>query len=121
MQQHFIIQETQANGTLRSFAVEHLSPIKALPHAHYALIDTSTGKTPEGLKLHREGNSLKVLLGDVNVLQINDFYNADVLAQFSTDGNFAINDNVLISASSDDSNTLAGASSGDPFARLDTS
>jgi hypothetical protein len=121
MQQHFIVLETQANGTQRNFALENTSPIKALPNARYALIDANTGISPEGLKLHRVKNTLNVLLNNETVLQIHDFYNENALAQFSTEQAFVAKDEILITAGTDIPAELTGASSGDVFDNMTVS
>ncbi len=121
MQPNLIVLETLANGTQRSFPLSQLPPLTAQHHARYTLIDTATGKTPEGLALHREGNNLKVLVDNETVLQIHDFYNEDVLAQFFSEGALNANENVLISAGSDTPAELAGAASGDGFENITVS
>ncbi|MDR6919081.1 hypothetical protein J2X66_005986, partial [Pseudomonas sp. 3296] len=51
--------------------------IKAQRGAHYELIDTATGKAPEGLRVKHKGNALELEVDGEKVVYLEGFYDAD--------------------------------------------
>jgi large repetitive protein len=113
MNTHLLLVETLADGrqktvTLGSGAVV---VVVARSHASYAVIDAQTRKTPVDLQIHRQGDDLKVMMGEEEVVKLQGFYNETVAAEYMNAGDGpVISDDVLISATEQAGQT--GMSSG---------
>lgn len=75
VKQSLQLVERLADGSMRQMPLNEVAVIPAQPGAKYALIDTSTGKSPDGLFVKRKGSSLIVESEDDGVLvEITEFY-----------------------------------------------
>src|SRR3990167_4963249 len=75
VKQSLQLVERLTDGSIRHILLTDTSSVPARPGAQYALIDTSTGKSPEGLQVKRKGSSLIVELECSEALvEITDFY-----------------------------------------------
>ncbi|WP_270821145.1 beta strand repeat-containing protein [Aeromonas sp. QDB14] len=75
VKQSLQLVERLADGSLRQIPLTDAVIIPAQSGAKYALIDTSTGKSPDGLFVKRKGGSLIIESSDDGVLvELTDFY-----------------------------------------------
>ncbi|MGE6275267.1 beta strand repeat-containing protein [Aeromonas media] len=75
VKQSLQLVERLADGSMRQIPLSEVAVVPAQPGAKYALIDVSTGKSPEGLFVKRKGSSLIVESDDDGVLvEITEFY-----------------------------------------------
>ncbi|SFQ18306.1 cadherin repeat domain-containing protein, partial [Pseudomonas borbori] len=75
VKQSLQLVERLTDGSIRHILLTDTSSVPARPGAQYALIDTSTGKSPEGLQVKRKGSSLIVEReGSEALVEITDFY-----------------------------------------------
>ncbi len=75
VKQSLQLVERLADGSMRQIPLSEVAVIPAQPGAKYALIDVSTGKSPEGLFVKRKGSSLIVESEDDGALvEITEFY-----------------------------------------------
>ena len=75
VKQSLQLVERLADGSLRQISLTDAVIIPAQSGAKYALIDTSTGKSPDGLFVKRKGGSLIIESSDDGVLvELTDFY-----------------------------------------------
>ncbi|WP_461606661.1 beta strand repeat-containing protein [Aeromonas rivipollensis] len=83
---------------MRQMPLNEVAVIPAQPGAKYALIDTSTGKSPDGLFVKRKGSSLIVESEDDGVLvELTEFYDDPETAfipQAELDGSTLVGDSV---------------------------
>ncbi len=75
VKQSLQLVERLADGSLRQIPLSDVVVVPAQPGAKYALIDISTGKSPEGVVVKRKGGSLIVESEDDGVLvELTEFY-----------------------------------------------
>ncbi|MDD2161168.1 cadherin domain-containing protein [Pseudomonas sp. MIL19] len=75
VKQSLQLVERLSDGSMRHIPLAEMRSVPARSGAQYALIDTSTGKSPEGLQVKRKGSSLIVESEDDGVLvEITEFY-----------------------------------------------
>ena len=75
VKQSLQLVERFSDGSMRHIPLAEMSSVPARSGAQYALIDTSTSKSPEGLQVKRKGSSLIVESEDDGVLvEITEFY-----------------------------------------------
>ncbi|MDX7826108.1 cadherin repeat domain-containing protein [Aeromonas caviae] len=102
VKQSLQLVERLADGSLRQIPLTDAVIIPAQSGAKYALIDTSTGKSPDGLFVKRKGGSLIIESSDDGVLvELTDFYDEPDTAfipQAELDGS-ALNGAVVTSES----------------------
>jgi len=93
---NFILIEARSNGRVIEYPLTQGQAVLARPGATYTLLDQTTQQLPEGLVLKRDGEDLDLVVDQISVAHVSDFYANDTDAIFSVDGSTAPSDNMTI-------------------------
>ena len=94
-----VLLQRQAKGQIKKIRLDQQHALTVHDNSEFTLIQQSTGKPPAGMVLRRVGHRLIIDVGsDADVFQLEDFYNTERSAWFSTNGEFV--DPSILSSSS---------------------
>jgi hypothetical protein len=82
----FILLQSAKGGQLTKILLLASTPVMVLPDAHYTVIDDTAGKSPQYLRLHKDGDDLIITASGEKITAIENFFAHATNATFATDG-----------------------------------
>jgi len=88
----YLILQTLANGRTQQINVTENLILDAQQGANYTLIDAKTQQPPKNLKIVKKGNSLVIEDDGKEIANIDNFFDENSNATFTTDGSVMVSD-----------------------------